>query len=122
MLHRLAALAFAALCLSVLPAAAQDDATVSRWLGAAFARLPAPDRITVQDELSLAGLFTTAIDGHEGADTDTALLYSVDFIADNSLGHVVIPMAGPEDAEAYVQALGRREHSDWLYGEGEEGE
>lgn len=108
--------------LSAVTAAHADDAEVSRWLATAFTALPEPDRLAVQDELSLSGLYTGPIDGQDSAETELALLYSLDFIADNSMGHVLIPMTDADDASAYVRSIGQHERSAWLYGEGEEGE
>ena len=109
------------LSLCLAPFASAEEAA-SRWLGTAFGALSDTDRRTVQEELSLAGLYSGRIDGQGGARTRSALLASLAFLHDNSYGRVTIPLTGPADAEAYLQALSHRAHSGYLYGEGEEGQ
>ena len=113
--RRLTLLSFAALVVATGRAVAQNDP-----LGDAFRVMPAVARRAIQENLSIGGFYSGAVDGKYGSKTRKALIDAGSFIADNSYGKIRYDLDHPDQAQRYITDLARGDLAKYLWGEGDE--
>lgn len=96
-------------------------ATEPQWFKDGFHQLSLEERQNVQQELASVGLYNGDIDGVYGPGTEEGLGMLPDYLAANTIDHIVVELENAGDVHRFVKELGQGLWTGYLMGEDGEG-